>query len=118
MDGIYYCYTALPFGLSLSPLIYTKLMRVVITFLRRPQFANKGWFGFKELPAKVVASGFRGLIYLDDIVILMRNNKFVKRRIKLLRCIIDCFGLAINEAKSCTTPRTRFEHLGLLIDLK
>lgn len=38
VDGKYYTYTALPFGLNISPLVYTKFMRVVVSFLRYPKF--------------------------------------------------------------------------------
>lgn len=64
-------YSALPFGLSLSPLIYTKFMRHVISFIRCPKFYNSSYFSFKSLPAKIIRKGFRSLIYLDDLLVLL-----------------------------------------------
>lgn len=93
-------------------------MRCVVSFIRNPQFVSGKWFMYKSLPARVVRQGFRCLIYLDDLLVLLNRNAFAKRRIALLRAILDCFGLAVNEAKSSFEPRTRFEHLGLTVDLR
>ena len=38
--GVFYQYTALPMGCSISPLVYTKCMRVVARFLRYPSFTT------------------------------------------------------------------------------
>lgn len=81
MDGKFYVYTALPFGLSISPLVYTKFMRHVVMFIRNPKFADNSWFYFKSLPAKIVKKGFRSLIYLDDLLVLMRKNAFATRKV-------------------------------------
>lgn len=93
-------------------------MRAVVTFLRRPRFANGTWFRFPCLPHKVIRRGFRCLLYLDDLLTLLQANAFVHRRVRMLLDMLGCFGLAINEAKSCLQPRARFEHLGLGVDLR
>jgi hypothetical protein len=67
-------YTALPFGLNLSPLIYTKFMRHVVKFLRSPLFTNGKYFQFKALPNRAIQRGFRCLIYLDDLLVLLPAN--------------------------------------------
>ena len=84
VSGRFYVYTALPFGLNLSPLIYTKFMRCVVAFIRHPIFADGSPFSFKTLPHKVVRRGMRSLIYLDDLLVLYKRNGFLSRRIQLL----------------------------------
>jgi hypothetical protein len=54
---------------------------------------------------------------LDDLLVLLQRNAFTTRRTSLLSTMLSCFGLAINHAKSNLTPATRFEHLGLNVDL-
>ena len=38
--GVHFVYTALPFGLSASPYIFTKVVKVFAAFLRRPVFKS------------------------------------------------------------------------------
>lgn len=85
MDGEYFCYTALPFGLAIAPWIFTKLMRVVAKFLRAPRFQSGSYFSSKFVPKKVIKKGFKCLVYLDDVLVLMRKNGFADGRIALLR---------------------------------
>ena len=92
-------------------------MRVVVGFLRYPKFQSGSFFKFASLPAKVARKGFRCLAYLDDLLFLVQRNAFTSRRIAMLRNLLSCFGLSINEAKSHFTPRQRFDHLGLVVDL-
>jgi hypothetical protein len=49
-------------------------MRQVVKFLRSPQFVTNKYFNFKSLPNKVIKRGFRCLIYLDDLLILLPAN--------------------------------------------
>lgn len=56
-------------------------MRHVVMFIRNPKFADNSWFYFKSLPAKIVKKGFRSLIYLDDLLVLMRKNAFATRKV-------------------------------------
>jgi hypothetical protein len=75
-------------------------------------------FYFKSLPSKVVSRGFRCLIYLDDLLVLLPANKFTTRQVKLLTTILSCFGLTINVKKSRLIPSAQFTHLGLGVDLR
>jgi hypothetical protein len=105
---VHYVYTALPFGLNLSPLVYTKFMRVVVQFLRHPRFKSGAPFRFAGLPKRTASRGFRCLAYLDDLLFLLRRNAFTCRRVVMIRDILRCFGLTVNDAKSNWQPRTRF----------
>jgi hypothetical protein len=75
-----------------------------VSFIRNPQFVSKAWFVFKALPSRVIRKGFRCLIYLDDLLVLMANNAFAKRKVSLLLDLLRCFGLTVNLAKSNLHP--------------
>lgn len=47
---------------------------------------------------------------------LLGANAFAKRRVALVRSILDSFGLTVNEAKSQLHPTRRLDHLGLTVD--
>lgn len=49
---------------------------------------------------------------------MFQRNAFAKRKVRLLRDIVECFGLTINESKSRMCPAHRFEHLGLVVDFR
>jgi hypothetical protein len=51
--GRFYCYTALPFGLSVSPYIFTKVVKVFAAFMRRPVFANGSLFSANGVSKQV-----------------------------------------------------------------
>jgi hypothetical protein len=76
-------------------------MRVVVGFLRYPKFSSGLSFKFAALPSRIVRKGFRCLAYLDDLLFLFGRNAFTARRIAMLREMLQCFGLSVNEAKSC-----------------
>jgi hypothetical protein len=49
-------------------------MRQVVKFIRSPLFANGKYFQFQALPNRVIQRGFRCLIYLDDLLLLLPAN--------------------------------------------
>lgn len=79
-------------------------MRCVVSFLRFPRFASSDWFSFQSVPQRIARKGFKCLIYLDDLLILMKRNSFAKRRVKMILAIFECFGLSINFEKSNLAP--------------
>lgn len=91
-----YEFQCLPFGLSLAPLIFTKLMKPVASFLR-----NKGYLL---------------VIYLDDILLL--DNSYdrcldcVTQTVNLLQSL----GFVINDKKSNLIPRQSQTFLGFELD--
>ena len=58
------------------------------------------------------------MVYLKDILVLLRADGGTRVRLRLLLLILDCFGLAINHAKSDFCPRRVREHLGIILDLR
>ena len=93
-------YTALPFGLSISPYVFTKAIKVFAAFLRRPVFRDSSVFTAPFFPRHIIKQGFTCLVYLDDLLILLSADSFLKRKIRLLFLMLKCFGLHINRKKS------------------
>ncbi len=69
LEGVYYVYTCLPFGLSTSHWVFSKVMRENVMFLRR--------------------CGIRVLPYLDDLFFLKKG--FRAYRLLRIRIKGDCF---------------------------
>lgn len=92
----YYCYNVLPFGLSVSPYYFTKVMRPVVERLRR-------W-------------GIRCQIYMDDIILMAHSitehQALRHRLLKLLRKL----NIFVNWKKSNPLPSQSTEWLGMIID--
>ena len=91
-DQVYH-FTALPFGLSLSPLIFSKLIDVVAAFLRQRAISV--------------------FLYLDDwlIKILIRNRLITQTRFCLQ--IIQSEGFLPNLKKSDLFPSQKFTFIGM-----
>jgi hypothetical protein len=95
-EEILYEFTCLPFGLSSAPRQFTKLMKPVISVLRR--------------------LGVRILIYLDDILILNQNKMGLMKDTHSLIFLLHNLGLVINWEKSILSPTQDIEYLGMKID--
>ena len=103
-NGEFWCFVALPFGLTPAPRWFTKIMREVITYFR--------------------SLGIRLMVYMDDIVIFTEvvggefdtakekatfTHNFVVQKLKEL-------GWCINEAKNISEPTHKLEILELMVD--
>ena len=77
-------YTCLPFGLNASPWVFTKLLKVAVTFLRR--------------------SGVRLVIYLDDLLVIGASSEECQAGVQLVISTLESLGFLINFKKSETTP--------------
>lgn len=64
-------------GLSIAPLYFTKLVRVMARFLRTLKFKN----GVKFLSKFGPAAPYKLLVYLDDVLVLMRESRRTNARI-------------------------------------
>ena len=95
-SGILYEFTCLPFGLTVSPFIYTKVLRVVVNYLR--------------------SKGLLSVIYMDDMLCL--GNNFNECDINLRETIktLTSLGFLISNKKSNLIPSTRCKYLGFIID--
>lgn len=89
-------FTAMPYGLSVAPRVFTKIMKEVMTHLR--------------------GRGYKSVIFLDDILCIGDNYdecvKNVHETSKLLRCL----GFVINYTKSSLTPSQVCKFLGFMYD--
>jgi hypothetical protein len=92
-EGRYYAYQVLPFGLAVSPLVFSKIMRSIVSHLRQ--------------------LGHRILVYLDDFIGLSRSKSVVLRR-KFLDLLCD-LGLHISKEKSSLELEQAKEFLGLMV---
>lgn len=89
-------FSCLPFGLSSAPRCFTKIMRVVVTFLRR--------------------RGIRLIIYLDDFLIMNVSRDKLLEDINIVLVTLKALGFLINLSKSVLTPSKRLEYLGVMLD--
>ena len=79
-DGVAYQFRALPFGLSLSPWVFTKIVREVI--------------------AAVHARGIRMRAYLDDWAIQAHDQELARRHTQQVLSMVAALGFNVNLKKS------------------
>ena len=91
-----YQYRSLPFGLSSSPQVFTKLLRPVVAFLRR--------------------LGARLLIYLDDILLLNQSQAELEKDKCSVLFLLHKLGFVVNQKRSMLIPSQKIEYLGFVID--
>lgn len=89
-----YQFEVLPFGMTSSPRIFSKILRPVITHLR--------------------SSGVRILSYLDDIFICASSYALLKEHIKICLDLLISLGYSPNYEKSSLNPSHELLHLGFL----
>jgi hypothetical protein len=88
--------SALSFGWSHSPFIFTKVMRVLVRALR--------------------SRGIRVLPYLDDFLLISRSHSDALRDRDILQTLLHNLGLKRNESKGQWEPQQTVDHLGLSVD--
>lgn len=84
------------FGLAPAPRVFTKLLKVVVSSLRK--------------------QGMRLVIYLDDKLLLNESKEGIVSNTKTTIEILQLLGFLINWEKSVLIPSQRIEYLGLLVD--
>lgn len=95
-EGKTYQFLSLPFGISIAPLIFTKLMKVPISYLRR--------------------LGIRLIIYLDDILIMNQSSQNCLLDAQTCMEILEGLGFLINKIKSVLVPSQQMTFLGFNVD--
>ncbi|KAI2654607.1 ORF V: Enzymatic polyprotein [Labeo rohita] len=95
-EGRAYQYRVLPFGLSLSPLIFTKIAEAALTPLRE--------------------MGIRVCNYLDDWLILAHSLELVCTHREVVLNHLAQLGLRVNWEKSKLSPVQRISFLGVELD--
>jgi hypothetical protein len=91
-----YQFRCLPFGLTSSPRIFTKVLKPVVAALRR--------------------QGIRLVIFLDDILIMSPTKEVCHRQVKIAVQLLTNLGFVINLKKSCLMPTQEVEFLGFVLD--
>ena len=89
-------FRCMAFGLSPAPRIFTKILKVVVAFLRK--------------------KGLRLIIYLDDLLLFHEAKEGLVAATKTTVDLFTFLGFVINREKSILEPCQRIEYLGLLID--
>ena len=93
---VYYQFTCMPQGLSSAPRIFTKVIRVVLTFLRRQSIRISAW--------------------LDDFLIASDSFSLCQEQAFLSLRTFEELGFIPNLEKSQLSPSQRICHLGLIWD--
>ena len=88
LRGRVYQFKALPFGLSTSPYTFTRLMNVIVTFLRRKAVTLHP--------------------YLDDWLARNQNRRRLLEHRQFILSLINSLGLIINYEKSDLVPAQVF----------
>lgn len=95
-EGQLFQFRVLPFGLSLSPLVFTKILRPVLRWARR--------------------KGIRISAYLDDLLIVARDHRTSLVHTRMVQDKLKELGFMIKTEKSHLRPSQRIDHLGFIID--
>jgi hypothetical protein len=95
-EGRAYQYKVLPFGLALSPRVFTKVAEAAI--------------------APMCEQGVRILNYLDDWLILAQSREQLCEHRDMVLSHLSHLGLRVNWEKSKLTPGQRISFLGMELD--
>ena len=94
--NVFYQWTCLPQGLSSAPRIFTKIMRVVMMFLR--------------------SNGVRIAAWFDDLLLAASSSSLCADHTYKALGTLEELGFLPNYEKSSLTPVQRISHLGLFWD--
>ena len=94
--GRLYQFKVLPFGLSLAPLIFTKVLKPLLRWARR--------------------KGIRISAYLDDLIIAAATKEKSRMATEMVLHKLKSLGFLTKLAKSSLTPSQTLQHLGFEID--
>lgn len=95
-QGRTYQFRTLPFGLSLSPYVFTKIIRPILQWARK--------------------QGIRISAYLDDILVAATSEEESRQHTHMVRQQLERLGFLIKTEKSMLTPSQQIDHLGFHID--
>lgn len=91
-------YTCLPNGLSSAQRVFTKLLKPVLSTLRKQ--------GFENVP------------YIDDILLLGDSDEHCAQNVRGTFTLLDSLGFTIHQTKSVFVPVQEIAFLGFLINSK
>ena len=96
LDGEVYQFTVLPFGMSLSPRVFTKCTQAAVAPLR--------------------AQGIRLNTYLDDWLISADSQQEASRHTETVISHLTSLGFILNYEKSSLVPSQQTTFLGVVLD--
>ncbi|KAL0881867.1 hypothetical protein ABMA27_001639 [Loxostege sticticalis] len=91
-----YQFNAIPYGLSVAPRVFTKIMREVVNHLR--------------------LNGHKSVIYLDDILCIGDSYLECSQNVKATLELLECLGFVINYKKSVLEPQKSCKFLGFIFN--
>lgn len=91
-------FTCLPFGLCSAPRVFTKLLRPVMTHLRK--------------------QGIRSVIYLDDLLLMDQRKDYLTLKVAQVVELLESLGFMVNREKSQLSPLQEIPYLGFVVDSK
>ncbi|KAJ8018825.1 hypothetical protein HOLleu_42972 [Holothuria leucospilota] len=84
------------FGLATAPLVFTKLLKPVVSHLRQ--------------------QGIRLIVYLDDFLFLNQSSENLVEEMSIAKALLENLGFTINQKKSIFVPSKTVEFLGLSVE--
>jgi len=125
IGGKVFQFAALPFGWTLSPYVFTKVMRPVVRFFRSHNGVGLPSEAISRLPrvpwrgAQVEDPGnVRCLPYMDDFLFLFATRELARMGAAFIDATLTALGLKRSIKKSVWEPTQRLQHLGLLVDFQ
>ena len=97
VDGRHYQFRALPFGLTMSPYVFTRVMKAVGAYAR--------------------TLGLKLYLYLDDWILLSASAQIAKAWMDWLLALARALGLVVNIPKCDLTPSQIYHFIGILFNL-
>ena len=92
IQGSHYQYRVLPFGLSLAPLVFTRVVQCLVAWMRE--------------------RGFRVHAYLDDLLIIAHSPAQLTRHLEIVVHTLVSAGFTINLKKSDLLPSQDLVYIG------
>ena len=125
IGGKVFQFAALPFGWTLSPFVFTKVMRPVVRFFRSHNGVGLPSAAISRLPrvpwrgAQVEDPGnVRCLPYMDDFLFLFATRELARMGAGFIDATLTALGLKRSIKKSVWEPTQQLQHLGLLVDFQ
>ena len=97
-QGRRYQYNPLPFGLTIAPRVFTKILKPLLAHLR--------------------AKGLRLVAYLDDILVIGKNQGEAEEAYRQTKSHLDSLGFVVNREKSQPAASQIIKFLGFIVNFR
>jgi hypothetical protein len=115
VDGEYFACSALPFGYTNSPYVFTKVARHFTQLLRAadiPPTSEANVLDLQDVDPPFV------LAYLDDFLVVAKSPEACRAAVAKVLAICEFLGLRLKLSKCQLEPTQVLEHLGMVIDFE